>query len=299
MATVARKHDRARRARPSRGSRGRCRRDASALAQGPVGADQAGSSAPRARAPRRSPARRRSSSPRQRAPDATRPPTIENADSQRSAVILQLRMPAWSSRTTAISAHPPNERSRRRSACWEVPDDLGVVLQGEGDPGHGGLDLSPPRRPGPGHVATRSRRRETDSRLITENDSPGSTSATSSRERFRLGGVDQELADPAGLLEVVGAPRTMTSKTFCSSKRLPTFSPLANVVAARRMSPGLRPWRRAAARSPSPRGSARRGLDPDVGDVSMADTLLWTSACSVRTGAPRRRSAPPLRRRVP
>ena len=61
----------------------------------------------------------------------------------------------------------------------------------------------------------------------------------------------------------------MTSKTFCSSNRLPTFNPLANVVAVRRMSPGLSPWRRG--RQVDLHLEVRldgRKLDPDVGDVS-------------------------------
>jgi len=43
-----------------------------------------------------------------------------------------------------------------------------------------------------------------------------------------------------------GLPTTTTSNTFCWSKKSPTTSPWVSVPAARRTSPGLRPWRSAA-----------------------------------------------------
>ena len=44
------------------------------------------------------------------------------------------------------------------------------------------------------------------------------------------------------LCRVLGVPYTITSNTFCSSNRLPTWRPETSDVAARRTSPGLRPY---------------------------------------------------------
>ena len=48
-----------------------------------------------------------------------------------------------------------------------------------------------------------------------------------------------------------GAPQTTTSNTFCSWNRLPTVMPPIRADAARRTSPGLRPWTRAFSKSTS------------------------------------------------
>ena len=51
------------------------------------------------------------------------------------------------------------------------------------------------------------------------------------------------------LVRSSGVPHTTTSKTFCSSNRLPTWMPDSSDVAARRTSPGLTPWAAAFSRS--------------------------------------------------
>ena len=97
----------------------------------------------------------------------------------------------------------------------------------------------------------------------------------------------------SGCCAVPGAPRTTTSKTFCCSKRLPTSMPESSVAAGRRTSPGLMPYRWAAAQVDLDlrRSAAAIGeLDARIGDaVDPRQQPPHRAACAEERRGPRRR----------
>ena len=106
-------------------------------------------------------------------------------------------------------ADADDEHTSVHRGLLRVPDHLGVVLEREVHILQAGLDRHSPRQLGsPETVATTSRRRDTDSRLMTENDVPASdVGDLVETDGSAVGSVDQQLADPAGILEVVAASR--------------------------------------------------------------------------------------------
>ena len=145
-----------------------------------------------------------------------------------------------------------------------VADHLGVVLEREARGLEAAVDLRPrPRRVAPAHVERRCRSGATPRRA-------GSRSAWArcGRRRRRRArtwppfGVSITRFSMPVRLDVgsSGVLHTVTWNTFCCSKRLPTSSPASIVAAARRTSPGLRPYRLAL---------SRFDLDLDVGLVEL------------------------------
>ena len=116
--------------------------------------------------------------------------------------------------------------------------------------------------------ARRRARRETASRSI--DDRASARRARRPRRPSRTcpppGGRSAGCARSATLRRVAGVPRTTTSKTFCSSKMLPTWMPCSSVASARRTSPGLMPKRCALSRSTS---------------ISMVGCVAGSSTCRV------------------
>ena len=100
--------------------------------------------------------------------------------------------------------------------------------------------------------ATMSIRRDTASRRMTDGVSTVRTSATSpSRTVPPPGRSISRFWMSSMLRRVDGTPCTITSKTFWSSNRLPTWMPWTSVASARRTSPGVMPTAWAFSRSTS------------------------------------------------
>ena len=93
---------------------------------------------------------------------------------------------------------------------------------------------------------------------------------------------------PSTLPRVLGAPWTMTSKTFCSSNTLPTWMPCNSVASARRTSPGVTPRACAFSRSTSISmvGCTSAAGDPRVDDAFDARHELQHLARPATAGSP-------------
>ena len=100
---------------------------------------------------------------------------------------------------------------------------------------------------------------------------------------------------PVTDVRLSGVLHTVTWNTFCCSKRLPTSSPASIVAAARRTSPGFKPYRLALSRSTSTSMlgwssclSIRAAVTP-----STPETIFWTLAAvasSVANDGPKTRT---------
>ena len=146
----------------------------------------------------------------------------------------------------------PPVRCRPRRRCSAAAPRRGTPAAGPspaGWPATSAVMSAIGRLPMP---ATMSIRRETASRRMTDGVSAVRTSATSpSRTVPPPGRSISRFWMSSMLRRVDGTPCTITSKTFWSSNRLPTWMPWTSVASARRTSPGVMPTAWAFSRSTS------------------------------------------------